>query len=81
MEAVKRAARTKGQSPPPQPSEVGVGVLERERSSNESDLFMTVREGIVIVVNGSVGQQRGSASDGYAGGGGIELASCSSPRD
>lgn len=51
--------RTECQPPPAQPREVRVGIFKRERSSNERDFFVTVRKGIVIVVDGSMGAVTG----------------------
>jgi hypothetical protein len=57
-------SRTECQSPPPQSSEVCVGVFKGERSSDERDFFVAVRKSIVVVVDGSKwGSERGSASD------------------
>lgn len=58
-----------------------VSVFERERSSNECDLFVAVRESVVIVVNGSVRQYRGSAIVSVLASKGVNLTFCSFPRD
>lgn len=73
-------SRTECQPPPPQSGKVNISVFKRERSSDERDFFVSVRESIVVVVEGSGGDSGIPRRACTAMSGNKRRTSCSSPK-